>query len=55
MKAPLAILLLAAGLLLPVQGWSASPEHWVATWTTGQQLARSMFGGRGVDLSIFKK
>ena len=46
MKTQLAIVL-AAGLLQPVPGWSASSEHWVATWTTGQQLVRPTGGGRG--------
>src|SRR3954454_2719648 len=47
MKTQFAILLSAAALLQSAQGWSAPAEHWVATWTTGQQLVRPTGGGRG--------
>jgi lysophospholipase L1-like esterase len=46
MKTQFAILLTAAGLFYPAQGWSAN-EHWVATWATAQQLVRLPPGGRG--------
>src|SRR5437879_319602 len=46
MKIQFAILLTAAGLFYPAQGWSAN-EHWVATWATAQQLVRLPPGGRG--------
>lgn len=47
MKTKLVILLTAAGLFLAAPSWSSSTEHWVATWTTAQQLVRLPAGGRG--------
>jgi lysophospholipase L1-like esterase len=44
----IALLLYSAPPLVEAQGHNASGnEHWVATWSTAEQLAPTTFGGRG--------
>ncbi len=38
--------ILSAFFVLSATGWSAQPEHWIATWGTAQQLYRAS-AGRG--------